>query len=136
MRAPATLRITDPSKTLPDDRRRITICVIAVQAEPAAVIELVWLKTGIPEIIVRWKLGLYHWTGIAAVGFVAPRGIIRALRFGTRGTVIIWTGIIRPRIIGPLLVQGPVTAGKRRRDQDKLDTGGLFHIGVAVKRPY
>src|SRR5580700_9969112 len=133
MRSPATLRITDPTKSFPDDRRRITISVIAVQAEPIAIIELVRLETGIPEIIVRWKLGLYDGTGIAAVRHVAPRGIIRALWFGTCGAAIIRSGVIRPRVIGPLLVQGAVTAGKRRRDQDKLDTGGLFHIGVALK---
>jgi hypothetical protein len=136
MRSPAALRITDPPKTLPDDRRRITISVIAVQAKPIAVIELVWLETGIPEIIVRWKLGLYHRTGITTVRLVAPPGIVRALRIGTCGTPIIRTGIIGPRIIGPLLVQGPVAAGERRCDQDKLDTGGLFHVGVAVNRSY
>jgi hypothetical protein len=100
----AALRITDPPKTLPDDRRRITIGVIAIQAESIAVIELIWLETGIPEIIVRWELGLYQGTGIAAVSLFAPRGIIRTLRIGTCGTPIIRPGIIRPRITGPLLV--------------------------------
>jgi hypothetical protein len=116
------LPIRDIPETCPDDRRRITIRVIPFQVETIAEIEVPRPLAGIPKIIVRRKLGLYEGAGITAIRLIAPR-IIRTLRIGS--------GIIGSRVVGPLLVQGPVTAGKRRRDQDKLYTFGLFHGGVA-----
>jgi hypothetical protein len=113
----ADLSISDIPETGPDYRRWITISVIAFKVETIAEIEVPWPEAGIPKIVIGWKLGLYEGAGIRAVG----------LR-------IIGSRIIGPRIAGPLLIQGPVAAGKRRRDQDKLDTIGLFHTGVAGLR--
>jgi hypothetical protein len=60
-----------------DDGRRITVGVIAVKTEPVTIIEIPWLKAGIPDIIVGRKLGLHQRTGIAAVRLLARRRIIR-----------------------------------------------------------
>jgi hypothetical protein len=118
----ADLSISDIPETGPDYRRWITISVIAFQVETITEIEVPWPEAGIPKIVIGWKLGLYEGAGIRAVG-------LRIM-----GLRIIGPRIIGPRIAGPLLIQGPVAAGKRRRDQDKLDTIGLFHTGVAGLR--
>jgi hypothetical protein len=107
MRRTADPGIPGPAETRPDNLHRITIRVIAPQAEPITVIILEWPEAGIPDIIIRRQHGLYQGTGVTAVRLIAH---------------------LRPLLV---LVQGPVTACKRSGDQDKLNIGGLFHVGVA-----
>jgi hypothetical protein len=69
--------VPDLPESRPDDRCRIPIRVIAVKIEPVTVIIVPWPETGIPEIIVGWKLGVNSRTGIVAIRFVAGGRIIR-----------------------------------------------------------
>ena len=59
--------VPDLPETCSDDRCGIPIGVIAVKIEPVTVIVVPWPETGIPDIIVGWKLGVYEGAGIAAV---------------------------------------------------------------------
>jgi hypothetical protein len=117
-----TLPKPDTSKSGPYDERRKTIGIIAEKPERSVIIKVKRLKTGRPKIIVGWKSGLIQRTRVAAVWLIRHR-IIRPLCVGIL--------IIRPRISRGLLIKRPVTTGKRRRDQDKLNAFGLFHLGLA-----
>ena len=73
---------------------------------------------------------MFKGAGIAAVRLIPAGGRIRI--GGIRSRIIspraIAPGVRGPGVIRPLLVKGPVAAGERCGDQDKLNTSGLFHL--------
>jgi hypothetical protein len=81
-------RTADPAKSGTDDDGRIAIEIITIETESVAIIVIIRLKTGIPGVVVRRKIGLYHGAGVCTIGRVITHPIILSL-----------------------LIQGPVAAG-------------------------
>jgi hypothetical protein len=81
-------RTADPAKSGTDDDGRIAIEIIAIEIESVAIIVIIRLKAGIPGVVVRRKIGLYHGAGVCTIRRI----------------------ILHLIILSPL-VQGPVAAG-------------------------
>jgi hypothetical protein len=102
------------AKAGPDDGGGKTEIIVAIEIERIAITNTIRPETGIPGVVVGWQIVLLQRTRVGTIGRIA------------HGVLLIISG-------GLLLVQGPVTAGERSGDQDKLDAGGFFHNAARGK---